>query len=282
VGRHPVNFTSKPPCSATITIAEYGDEIVLSAGKANEAGRVELARQLIRIPRIVMDAVARPESVINPVDLGTILVPHGWLLLGPGQGGGLEIAAICRDRDEPEARVRAFFRSDPGRETAAEVALQKGQKRGLAFKFPEPSKTLDRDELQVALVADRGEVLAAKSIPAMLVQKPPRWPRFGAFYTKLRYDAPISVRDPRTGTFSSLKYEDGWDPALQDVVVSFPKGARFVFWRGSSYIPFWAGKYNTGACYEWAEGRTLWLDATIKEPAELNMVFSQPAKAREE
>src|SRR5262249_42826297 len=25
------------------------------------------------------------------------------------------------------------------------------------------------------------------------------------------------------------------------------------FWRGSSYIPFWAGKHNTGACYEWAE-----------------------------
>ena len=32
-----------------------------------------------------------------------------------------------------------------------------------------------------------------------------------------------------------------------------PNGARFVFWRGSSYIPFWAGRHNTGACYEWAE-----------------------------
>jgi hypothetical protein len=87
----------------------------------------------------------------------------------------------------------------------------------------------------------------------MIVRDPPRWPRFGATYAKLRYDAPISVRDPRTGAFSSLSYEKGWDPALRDVVVSFPNGARFVFWRGSSYIPFWAGKHNTGACYEWAE-----------------------------
>ena len=87
----------------------------------------------------------------------------------------------------------------------------------------------------------------------MLVHTPPRWPAFGATSTKLRYDAPISVRDPKTGTFSSLKYEQGWDPSLNDVVVSFPNGARYVFWRGSSYIPFWAGRFNTGACYEWAE-----------------------------
>jgi hypothetical protein len=35
--------------------------------------------------------------------------------------------------------------------------------------------------------------------------------------------------------------------------VSLPNGSRFVFWRGSSYIPFWAGKNNTGLSYEWAE-----------------------------
>ena len=253
VGRHPVNFTTQPPCSATITIAEYGDELVLSAGKANEAGRIDLARLPIRIPRIEMDAGARPESVTNPVDLGTILVPHGWLLLGPGQGGVLDLAAICREKDEPQAHVRASFGSASGRAVTALLPLPEGRKQRLSLKLPEPSKTLDRDVLQVALVDGRGELLAQKSIPVMLVQKPPRWPRFGASYTKLRYDAPISVRDPRTGAFSSLKYEDGWDRALQDVVVSFPNGARFVFWRGSSYIPFWAGKHNTGACYEWAE-----------------------------
>ncbi len=253
VGLHPVNFTAQPPFSATITINEYGDEVVLSAGKTNETGRIELARQLIRIPKAELDAVALPDGITNPVDLGTILVPHGWLLLGPGQGGRLDIAAICRDRDEPEAHVRAFFQSAPDREATAAVALLKGRTKGMALRLPEPSKSLDRDVLHVVLIAGRGEVLAEKSIAVMLVQKPPRWPRFGATYTKLRYDAPISVRDPRTGTFSSLKYEDGWAPALQDVVVSLPNGSRFVFWRGSSYIPFWAGKYNTGACYEWAE-----------------------------
>ena len=50
-----------------------------------------------------------------------------------------------------------------------------------------------------------------------------------------------------------MPYEDGWKPELSDVVVWLPNGGRFVFWRGSSYIPFWAGLHNTGACYEWAE-----------------------------
>ncbi len=87
----------------------------------------------------------------------------------------------------------------------------------------------------------------------MLVQNPPRRPRFGATYERLRYDAPISVREPGTGRFSSLPYEGAWEASLRDVVVWLPNGARYVFWRGSSYIPFWAGRHNTGLCTEWAE-----------------------------
>ena len=45
----------------------------------------------------------------------------------------------------------------------------------------------------------------------------------------------------------------GVGPGLRDVVVALPNGARFVFWRGSSYVPFWAGRCNTGLSYEWAE-----------------------------
>ena len=78
-------------------------------------------------------------------------------------------------------------------------------------------------------------------------------PRFGAKRLKLRYDAPISVSEPKTGALSPLPYEKGWDEKLEDVVVSLPNGSIFVFWRGSSYIPFWAGLHNVGLCTEWAE-----------------------------
>jgi len=66
VGRHPVSFTRQPPCSTTITITEFGDEVVLSAGKANEAGRLELDRQF-------------PEVIFAPFsDRGQIVTPCYW------------------------------------------------------------------------------------------------------------------------------------------------------------------------------------------------------------
>ena len=57
----------------------------------------------------------------------------------------------------------------------------------------------------------------------------------------------------QTAALPSIDYHTAWDAALNDVVVFLPNGARFVFWRGSSYIPFWATKNNVGLCYEWAE-----------------------------
>ena len=86
----------------------------------------------------------------------------------------------------------------------------------------------------------------------MVVHQPPRWPEFGAAETKLRYDAPISLL-ARDGKLSSMSYASGWDPKFKDVVVTMPNGTRFVFWRGSCYIPFWVSRHNVGFNYEWAE-----------------------------
>jgi hypothetical protein len=130
--------------------------------------------------------------------------------------------------------------------------LVKDRRTQREFLLPPPSARLDRDLLHVAFQDGGGKELWHKKIPTMLVQRPPRWPEFGARATKLRYDAPISMRG-EDGKLSSMDFNQGWDPKLQDVVVSLPNGARFVFWRGSSYVPFWAGQHNTGLSYEWAE-----------------------------
>ena len=199
------------------------------------------------------DAVARPDQVVNPVDLGTILVPAGWLLLAPDQSASLEPAAVNRTSDVAGARLRAWFESDPGRVASTAVDLRAGLRVKQSLALPQAPPGRDRDTLRVLLDDGQGHTLWKKTITTMLVPDPPRWPKFGATTTRLRYDEPISVRDPKTGVYSTIPYEKGWDPTLKDVVVSLPNGSRFVFWRGSSYIPFWAGRYNTGACYEWAE-----------------------------
>jgi len=198
------------------------------------------------------DAIASPDEVINPVDLGTILVPGDWLLLKAGQKGTVEIAAVSWDRDLPGASVVARFESDPEEKTSAPIDLSKGARTQVRLPLPPSLSSKDQDELSVSIVDSQGGEVWSKRIRTMRVSAPPQLPDFGVTELKLRYDAPISILSP-DGKLSSIDYDTAWDQKKQDVVVWFPNGARFVFWRGANYIPFWAGRYNTGLCYEWAE-----------------------------
>jgi hypothetical protein len=253
VGRHAIKFPSDPPYSARVPLEGYADLLVLSRFSKPGEQPVEVARQAIQLPELEADAVARPDHVVNPVDLGTVLVPSGWLLLGPAQSATLEIAAISRMADLPGVQLKAWFDSAPTLVSTAALPLERGKCSRRTLKLPQPPADRDRDAISVVLENGGGRALWRKTIAVMMAQRPPPGTRFGATYEKLRYDAPISIREPGTGKFSSLRYEDGWSRELCDVVVWLPNGARFVFWRGSSYIPFWAGLHNTGFCYEWAE-----------------------------
>lgn len=201
---------------------------------------------------IEADAIARPDEILNPVDLGTILVPQGTLLLKKGQTAKIQLAAISHGKDETEACVRARFARLPEGVQSKTISLVKGKRTEVELTLSSLPPDVDRDDLQVTISSSDGNVIWEKLIPTMLVLSPPELPEFGAISTRLRYDGPISVRH-ETGQFSTLKYSEGWDPSLEDVVVCLPGGERFVFWRGSCYIPFWAGRHNTAMSYEWAE-----------------------------
>lgn len=247
VSRSVIDRPANAPSSSVVPVDAATTEVILYS----EAS-VELARLAIDRPSLEADGVARVDAIVNPVDLGTILPPSDWLLLGPGRSAIVDFAAFARE-DRDGARFAAWFESEPARRVEAPASLSGGQRTTARLVLPAPGGEADRDALRVALLDRDGEPLWEKSIPTMLVREVADRPAFGAYETKLRYDAPISVRDPATGAFSSLDYAKGWRPELNDVVVRLPNGGRFVFWRGSSYIPFWAGRHNTGACYEWAE-----------------------------
>ena len=121
------------------------------------------------------------------------------------------------------------------------IKLEKNRKAQVRLPLPVVPAGRERDVLHVSITDSHGSELWHKAIRTMLVENPPQGSEFGAAEIKLRFDAPISVRDPRTGALSSMNYEGAWPAHLKDVVVYFPNGSRFVFWRGSCYIPFWAG-----------------------------------------
>lgn len=249
IERHPITIALTNPPPYSVTFSARPDHVALLARCQRKSELQELAREELSWPELEADAEARPDQRINPIDLGTVLVPHDWLLLEGGQRAVIEVAASSHGRELRDGHLRAWFTG--GKPVEAPMPLMADTRVVKQLSLP-LDVTGDRSVLHVRLT-DGTRVVWSKKIRTMIVGTRPRWPGFGAVETKLRYDAPISVKDGKTGALSPMNYDDAWNPELNDVVVFLPNGSRFVFWRGSSYVPFWAGRYNTGFNYQWVE-----------------------------
>jgi len=253
IQRHVIQFPLQAPLVVRKQVHSWPDEVVLRpAGSPAREG--EIVRQRVQPPAFEADAMARPDSTIHPVDLGVILFPENRLLLGPGQNGTVEVAAICRTRDIRDARIDIWFESNPAVRASKAIELKRDSRLSTTLAVPTRPEQRERDVLRVAMFDGGGKELWNKTIPARFVRSLPALPPFGATEIELNYELPIAVYTKGGGgEYEKLDYEDGWDPKFKDVVVTFPNGARFVFWRGASFIPFWAGRHNTGFTYEWSE-----------------------------
>ena len=138
-------FSDAAPFAARAGFEDAAEELVLVVVPTRKEESRTLARLAIHPAEIEAEAVARPDTMVNPVDLGTILVPNGWLLLGPEQAGVVDVAAISRLREIPGARLRVWFESDPKRESTADIMLRKGRRADRHLRLPESPPSVDRD-----------------------------------------------------------------------------------------------------------------------------------------
>ncbi|MCC6796850.1 MAG: hypothetical protein IT366_17155 [Candidatus Hydrogenedentes bacterium] len=253
-----------------VSLPSHVDKAVLIEERSGK--RTPVAITAIERDELEVEATAEPlgDARVNPIDLGTLLPPQGCLVLGPRTGAIVRVAASWMGDGEQHYIVRAWY--SHATEVAGEGTLttQRGDRESVKPLRPfnhtdspapwethialdPPPLNKDRSVLHVTLEDEASVQKWSKDIPVMLVAEHEEMPVFGAFKTKLRYDQPISVLDRETNALSTIPYEEGWDPALEDVVVALPGGGRFVFWRGSSYVPFWMSPMGTGLSYEWAE-----------------------------
>ena len=155
------------PAASRVVLRGEADELVLWFTQRAGDAPVELARQKIAISPLEAEAIARTDVITNPVDLGTVLVPSGWLLLESGQSATLEAAAIAHGRDWPDARLIARYESSPGEARSMRMPLSSGVRRSLVMKLPRANPARDRDVLSVLLDDGQGRDLWRKSIPVM-------------------------------------------------------------------------------------------------------------------
>jgi hypothetical protein len=239
-----------PPSFAVAELASIPKEVAVYERCTRTSEIRELRRESVEWPSLEADAQASSVEQINPVDLGSILVPHDWLLVQRGQTVRVSIAAISRTRGLPNVRLRLGFKGATALDVP--ISLPASERVTKDFELTLRSK-VERTVLQIGLF-DGPRELWKKEIQTMVVTQPSRQPKFSAVETKLRYDAPIFMHDPDNGASGRLlNYATLWNSELKDIAVFLPNGGRFVFWRGANYIPFWASDHNTGVCYQWAE-----------------------------
>ena len=251
--RKALDVVGNSPFTARVTFATSPapEELVLLT-KTKNGSTIEQARWMVERAAFEADAEAVADPVVNPVDLGAILPPADWLVLGPEQQARVTVAAFSAKETISGAEVLAWFASDTAKTTKAAIELPKGVRTELRLTLPSPATAGDHDTLHVALRDAKGRELWRKTIRTMLMRGSPKLPAFGAVETKLRYDYPVlSYSGP--DEVSEIPYDKAWAPERKDVVVSLPNGSRFVFWRGAAYTPFWAGKHNTALNFEFAE-----------------------------
>jgi hypothetical protein len=253
VERKALDLSGNSPFIARVTFATSPapEELVLLA-KDKDGKAIERDRWKVERPSFEADAEAAADPVINPVDLGAILPPADWLVLGPKQQARVTLSAFSSKEEVRGAEVIAWFESSPDRTTKAAVELPKGIRTELKIALPPPALTKHRDTLHVTIRDAQDRELWHKTITTMLMLDTPKLPVFGAIETKLRYDYPLlSYSGPDEVT--EMPYDKAWAPERKDVVIALPNGSRFVFWRGAAYTPFWAGKHNTALNFEFAE-----------------------------
>ncbi len=83
VERKALDVSGNPPFTArvTFTTSPAPEELVLLT-KTKDGNTVEQARWKVERPTLEADARATADPVMNPVDLGAILPPEDWLVLG--------------------------------------------------------------------------------------------------------------------------------------------------------------------------------------------------------
>jgi len=254
VERKALDVSGNSPFTARATFATSPapQELVLLA-KDKDGKAIERARWKVERPAFEADAEAVADPVMNPIDLGAVLPPADWLVLGPEQQARVTLAAFSSKEKVRGAEVIAWFESSPDRTTKAAVELPKGIRTELKIALPPPAFTKHRDTLHVSIRDAQGRELWHKdhhdhARAGYARSCPPSEPSRPSCATTTRCS-----RIPAPNKVTRVPYDKAWAPERKDVVVSLPNGSRFVFWRGAAYTPFWAGKHNTALNFEFAE-----------------------------
>ncbi|MFH1538287.1 MAG: hypothetical protein ABIH66_04960 [bacterium] len=189
------------------------------------------------------------EGMPHPVDLGYLLRPEDMVILTEGQG----LAVAAGIHAFGTGKKRLSFSAAGG-----EILLLDGTleiEAGVFNDFLIEIPIVDRKIRSVSLnIMDGDEVVCSDTRRVAFREKTGGKRGFGAYWTSLEYPDKVPIYDREKEEWGRASWDKLWERGPKgDVVVNFENGQKFVFWRGSGYVPFWASARNVGMTYEWLE-----------------------------
>ena len=174
IRRQKLLLPSQPPIRTRVPLDPAAEEVAVFYGSDTTNGMPASVRQRVILPNIDAEAVATATPLINPVALGTVLVPAGWLLLGHGQSASLEVAAYCPRQSHPSAAVCAWFESAPSARSSTPFPITAGRRTTIRLGLPPTPPHGTSDSLHIELRGNEPTALWKKTIPVMIVREAPK------------------------------------------------------------------------------------------------------------
>jgi hypothetical protein len=193
----------------------------------------------------------------NSVDMGTVLIPGDTVLAETGQNLKVDISGTFIGAGSDRKVKLELKIVDRDKNLLSNIALDENYESGKFSDLsmePAPGKLLPGKYRAEFTATAGGAVVYQEKKWIVIEQAPAPRAEFGAYEADLSYLGPVMVYDTKTKEWEKQKWDDQWERGPHnDIVVSFPNGQRFVFWRGASNVPFWVSWDNVGLTYEWME-----------------------------
>ena len=198
-----------------------------------------------------------PTERHNPLTAKTVFPKHGTLIAFPGDSFELRLAVVNDGDQQSELQFRATVHhvgTDRHQDMLQEtLAIGPGKRRDFAWPLRMPEGFAPRATMHCEITDGQGAIRFAAD---MLIVNPTR-----------RRLGPSSAQRPASSTticrsrcaiqqpasFLRCRTAPAGLPHCKTSLCLCPEGGIFVFWRGSSYVPFSARRDGMGICYEWAE-----------------------------
>ncbi|MFA6448045.1 MAG: hypothetical protein WCX65_01135 [bacterium] len=239
-----------------VQIYRPDEELALVAGGGGK--ETTLATAALSESAFIASEEFAAEPSINSVDIGYALTPMDIVLATPAQNVKASFWMSFPGDSGAERKVTASIKIEGSTGGAREVAVKdfsvkSGQVADAEIGFNCADIAPGSYKLLFS-IAENGKELYSGGRTLLISARKPAVRGFGAFYGAIDYLGQIGVFDYQTKKWTKMSWNKAWERGPdKDIVVSFPNGNRYIFWRGLNYVPFWVSKANTGLTYEWLE-----------------------------